>query len=522
MKIALQHLDARGLAVDLPGTRNERVVVTEAKGLRGILIQGPTGLNLTDVHATQVGLEALRVVLGSVTLSGEAGATLSEVILSLSKDATGLSLEMAADLDATVLCVETPTLTVRGKARFQGARLRVQGGEGRLTAARATLEGVEFRMKGVTARAPDLRWDGFVLGWGEVFRLEGARLEATALTVGMPQVALEGREVAVEGFALADGDVSFVGLALGRAEVHVDLKKAEADAAEPDAAEADAAETDAHGLAPGGLPLFDLRLLDGISGRVRADVTVDVSVPVIGSRRATHRLRVPLEAGSLDYMALENNLSPLENSILDFAVRDTGLVLERGLPLLPTRGRGKPIVIWDLDGDDLALARSQRVRLAVLPRGRLARNGADASDDEHQDESNGNGNASSIALRHLTVGDLDVSLTLAPPAVPLPAALPYLQFESLTLHGEVSHDPGLEPPPGALQGSLKALAGRLQGLRLGSRQLAVEGLALAAAESVSVEFAGLRPIDVRAALVGLAIQGLGLTADREPDAAPPT
>ncbi len=111
-----------------------------------------------------------------------------------------------------------------------------------------------------------------------------------------------------------------------------------------------------------------MTLLDGLAGVINVELSLDLTVPVIGRRRATHRFRIPIADGAVDYMGLEKDLSTLESALLDFAIRDGALVLEMGIPFLPTRGLGKPILQWDLAPADLDLARRDRIRLAVLPR----------------------------------------------------------------------------------------------------------------------------------------------------------
>lgn len=88
---------------------------------------------------------------------------------------------------------------------------------------------------------------------------------------------------------------------------------------------------------------FDLRLLDRISGRVSADVTVDARVPIIGRRRATHEVRVAVDKGFFDIRELERGLATLEDFILDFEIRDGALILERDVPLIGLR---KDLVRW--------------------------------------------------------------------------------------------------------------------------------------------------------------------------------
>ncbi len=111
-----------------------------------------------------------------------------------------------------------------------------------------------------------------------------------------------------------------------------------------------------------------MALLDGLAGEINVDLALDLTVPVIGRRRATHRFRIPIVDGVVDYMGLEGDLSTLESALLDFAIRDAALVLEMGNPVPPETRPRKPILQWDLAPAGLDLARRDRIRLAMLPR----------------------------------------------------------------------------------------------------------------------------------------------------------
>ena len=500
MRVSLEGLEARGLVVDLPGPGALHAAVSEARGLRGALTQSDGTLTLSDVRAVAVALASLRLPLGSVVVSTESAAVFSALTLALTRDAAGLRLQLSAEVDAEALGIDTPSLSVRGRARLVGAKLSVTPGAGALTASYVEIEGLTLRTGAVTVTAPALRWEGFAMSWGEVFRLEGQRLVAASVEVSTGRVTLQLHDATVDRFTFAGGDLTADGVSLGRAEVLAALGGDAPETAPPGEGTAtpNAPPVTSH------TPLVDLNLLDAVSGRVDVDVSVDVTVPILGSRRATHHLRVPIDVGALDYLALENNLAPLENSLLDFALRDTGLVLERGLPLLPTRGRGKPIVVWDLDGDDLALARRNRIRLARLPKARLAREATEAPPEE------GPRPPAAITLRHLTLGHIDVALRLAPHDTPFEAVLRHLQAASVTLVGAVSHDPGQPPRPGQLRGAAEAVGGELRGLALGTKHLDVAALALARLDNLEVDFEGLRPRAVRGELAGVVLRGVAL------------
>src|SRR5690606_11056084 len=108
----------------------------------------------------------------------------------------------------------------------------------------------------------------------------------------------------------------------------------------------DVNEHTAEAALPQRRPWLDWNLLDSLTGHAHVDVGIDITLPLIGRRRAVHQLRVGVQQGRIDYRALESDLSALEDALLDFSVRDDALVLELGIPLLPTRGMGKPLIRW--------------------------------------------------------------------------------------------------------------------------------------------------------------------------------
>src|SRR5690606_11864726 len=61
---------------------------------------------------------------------------------------------------------------------------------------------------------------------------------------------------------------------------------------------------------------LDLDFLDRIDGRLDVDLTVDVTLPVLGSRRKTHHFRVPIAKGTFNYKDLEGDLAKLEDAFI--------------------------------------------------------------------------------------------------------------------------------------------------------------------------------------------------------------
>jgi hypothetical protein len=517
MRIGLQRSDLGGLDVALPpGPSGEaqRVQLRMARGLSVEVRQGPEGISIPEVQVEEAVLEALGLVFGTVALRQGQGATLGQLRGTVERRDGETHLDLtSATVHAGELTVETPSVYVQGELRVEGLRLQVDGGEGRIEGDKVHAARFTLGVGDTKATAPEVQARGLRLGWGEAgFWMRAEQLAAPSLRVALNGLQLHAHGVAVEGFHLHGPQVSVATGRLERASVSARFSAPSGEVAAPEP------PPDRGGERPSRAPQvpFDWRLLDGLSGDIGVDLAVDLTVPVIGRRRATHRFRIPLEAGSLDYMALEGDLSTLEESLLDFAVRDDGtLVLERGIPLLPTRGRGKPILVWNLDHDDLALARKRRVRLAVLPHFRLASDAkgdrSEAAPDESPPEKDTGGSGPGIALRSLGLANLVARLAHA--EVPdLSGPVRRLAFDALHVEGTLHHAASGAPRDGWVRGSLDGLAGHVAGLALGgATTLDLERLQLGRLSDLDVQFAGLRPVSLQAEVAELNLGGFALT-----------
>src|SRR5690606_31675043 len=171
---------------------------------------------------------------------------------------------------------------------------------------------------------------------------------------------------------------------------------------------------------------LDLDFLDRIDGRLDVDLTVDVTLPVLGSRRKTHHFRVPIAKGTINYKDLEGDLAKLEDAFIDIEVRGRQLAIERRIPLIP--GSEKPLVLFDLEPDEVAMAHERLVRLATLGTLRLP---------PRSDEGR-----SSVQLRELDFGNVDVALEVAPPPAGAPVDASWNASGNLALQGELRFAPG--------------------------------------------------------------------------------
>lgn len=496
VKLSLEHIDARTLDLDLG--RDERVVVAEAQGLRGALQSADGTTTLSDVAAERIALAALRVMLGELVLSSDTGAALTGVRASMTLDEAMTLATQADALDARDITVTIGDVHLHGAAKLTGVQLSVRGSEGRLAALRAELAGFCLRIGAVEIATPALMGDTVVIAWGgdSGFRLTADALAAPALQVSLDGVSLDTSDVTANAFALVDGRITVERAGVREGNVAIAFASSE---------EGDGAPSDAPaGTSPPPTdePWVELGTLDALSGDVDVDVDVDITVPIIGSRKATHRFRVPVEQGTIDFMALERNLSTLENALLDFAVRDGDLVLERVNPLFPARGRGKPIVAWSLSPMDHELARRDLVRLAVLPEARLWNDGAS------NDGGEASSSPSSVALRRLALRGIAIKLALAP-IDPARGKVRLRSIGSLAVRGAVHHVAGRGgAEEGELVAELEALTASVVGVPVGTSRLDVRSVVLDAAKPVVLPFADVSPTGVRLTLSGLALHGV--------------
>lgn len=413
-----------------------------------------------------------------------------------------------------------------GALRLLGvkAELRLPPGApwyGTLSAETATLADLELVLGGRTlraqARADGLHYTRSPDGQSELsiraLSFESLHLHEDALTLRASAVLL-GALAASFGagpLALTVGELAADALSLRAGGIQLDAPKASAAALSigPAGVTLGTLAAEQAGLMwragppattpPTARPPLDWHLLDGLQGKLHADLNVIARIPVLGRRDATHRFRIPIQGGALNYRALLNDLAFLEGAFLDFAVSGGALVLQRDIPLVPDIP--KPIVSFSLDPDGLALARQDLVPLRALTQPRLA-----ASDEPEPTEKK----PSSVALERLHAKeiDLEVALHRDPGAPALEGLVPQLVFGGLRVQGAVLVQPGQEPAPSELTVHAHALSLALRGLPLGPRALHLGALTLARLDHTVLTLLGPRPHALRASLHSLLLHSL--------------
>lgn len=499
MKVSLERVDARGLRVEFPGANGESIAIASASGLVGTLEHHGERLVLSGVAAECVELDALRLLLDGLVLSTESAVALTGLTLALEQSDASLSVDVGASGVAAVdLNVAVEDVVVRGKITLTRAQLSLRGDEGTLSAEQVELAGFLLRIGDLELKAEALSGASVQIGWGAAgFRLSATSIVGPSLLVSSKEdVRIDAREVASTALVVANGGITMGTLVAASAQSSFTLAVAPAPAG---------AASPASAAPAAAAPLFDWGVLDGVSGELDVDLLVDVTVPIIGHRKATHRFRIPIADGALDYRALERNLAKLEDALLDFSVREGMLVLERINPLYPVRGHGKPVVVWDVDALDHELAERDRVRLAVLPRARLFE--AESSGDE----------PSSIALRELALLRINAQLALTPIerplAGPLEGQLRPRRIGSLVLSGNVYYEAQpteSAPREGALLGELTDLGLSIVGLSVGASRLDVTSIAAATIAPIEVAFRGASPKAIALGITGLRLEAVEL------------
>jgi hypothetical protein len=501
MQVELAQLSLEGMALELPPHQNDGVAlpartanIRQAEGLRGKLHTQDKGFQLRDVAATELVLGALDWHFGKKTfLATERAAKLGGVRAQIASGETQFDLDVElSSMQAERLRLTVGALKIAAEIDAVTLKLAVHDPDvGFLRAEQALFKDLELRTGDVVVTVPELRVRKLNVDWGgERFKLEASTLEGEQLSVTREGSVISANDVALAMFGMVGDEIKLGKARFGKLSLEASVPKPSSTGSTPSTKPS--------------APIFDYAMLDGLSGHLNVDVHVDIALPIIQHRRATHELRIPIDDGSIDYRKLESNLAPLEDSLIDFSVRDGGLVLELGLPLIRTRGRGKPILRWDLSPQDLELAEERRVRLAVLPSVRAANAASEPPRDREEDKE------SSVKLRSLSLENLEAVLNLAREPS-RNAALRTLSFDSLQLSGGVHHDAEGEPREGTIRGCVQNVHASVEGVPVGSSALQGE-LSLGALRELAVRFVDLKPQKVRASLEALSLQDVALAS----------
>ena len=500
MRITLESIDGQQFTLRLPRAADghEHVVALHTtRRLRGVYAHDAHAEHLDPVEADEiVGEVAWLLAAGALHLAGP-----------MRLGATSLDLDIALD-------DRTPALT--GDARC--ASLSVPD-------ARVSLDGVKVR-GALDASALHARHDPATDVWTVVasaFGAQGLSLAMGGITVQAAAVNLVGLRLtrSAEGVVVMADEVTLAGLEVVDARRTVRVVDARVTGLRyaPDAVSFDRVDAGELSVALDGLDEpasegataaaaaeksassrlgMDLALLDGLHGRIEADTSVDVKLPVIQHRVAKHRARLAVNDGCINFKELEHGLSRLEDAIFDFEVKGDALVFELDALLVK-----KTLLSWPLDGAGVERAHREQVRLRTLVQPTLALATSGGDDD---DEGDGEGEKR-VALQRVEVRGLVVDVGLSD-ASTLPVgggvvglgAADAVPLEALRVRGELVYDARQESAPTDVHVEVRGLDLGVHGVAVGGGRLELARLSLGHLTDGAVTMRGFKPTAARATL----------------------
>lgn len=253
--------------------------------------------------------------------------------------------------------------------------------------------------------------------------------------------------------------------------------------------------------------LPDIPFLDDLSGRVNVDAFLDIGIPIIKSRAATHTVRQELVDGTIDFKKLEAGLSGLEDAVLDFEVKPGKLILEKDIPLIPWDNT--TLVWWPLDAKEQELAKvRQRVRLRRL----LDYTLTDFVLTKLQPTAFAG--APLVTLRRVELNQLDVDVAVGGPStLTLPFATLRLgvagspAVQRARVKGSVKLAPGVATAPTTVSLLVDGVSLGLERLALLGLTAALESLTVATVDQLDLTFAGVLPSAAKAHVSGVELHG---------------
>lgn len=478
MRLDLDSVSAVG-TFELPdgrgGTNQVRVETLERA--RGVIEVAGYSTTLEAITADHGVVGALRWLAGPCLVTSERRIDIDALTVS---GAFGRGPEnqhperpvvrvLAGALEAEAVTLSMGALTVTGRLSVRGLEVSLTGGELTVRVESLSLAGVRVDDGGVTVTGGELQAAGLA------YSADGLAIDSLALD----EAAIEVADLLAIGDRRPPPRPPELDQEAKAREVAVELRDEAAG------------------------PVMDFRFLDFLNGQIDVDLTVDITVPVIGRRHATHHFRVPVQAGALNYKELERDLSALEDSVIDFHLKDDRLALEKGIPLIPILFH-KPILYWPLAGDDLALAKRQLVRLRTLMDWRIP-------DERKEDDQ-----PPAVSLRRLELHNTDIELALGGPTGIdrgddgriLLGSENDPALARLGVRGEIVFKPDEATDPTLVKGSITNLNAGLHALRAGEVRIDARTIHADGITDVAVEFAGLRPGHLTAGVRGMRCEDL--------------
>ncbi len=555
MKITLDGLDGRNFTLRLPrDAGGEHVIALHgASALRGSYEHDASRFSLAPVEADAVvGAIAWTLSDGALELAGPLTLGATRLALEIRRDdrTPGVTGEVVcASFDAPTTRLSRESLTVDGALGVTALHARHDPSvdawdvtadaltSRALMVARGALRGTFERIEATTIAArhgdaTSLSLAGaaieglrVVLGAWDVeaarVTLTGVRLSRDAggvLSLEVDQAELSGvkltreneratlRTVTVSTLRHGPGGTSVARIAFDEAEVSVDGLASRERAKEGDAPEGDAPMVEGTPDKTRTLGI-DLPFLDHLAGRIEADTEVDVKVPWIERRVASHRMRLTFDDGMIDFNALERGLSKLEDAILDFEVDERGLYFEVDAVVWK-----RTLLRWPLDARELLHAHQGRVKLRTF-----ARPTVEVAQSPKPGGSKANDGR--FALRRVSIDRVKVDLAIrGASALPIASGTLRLGREdapalgALRVSGSLTHRPSQKPEDQTLAFEVDALDAGLDAIAAGSFTLDLARARVGRLSNGSVTFRGFAPASVAATLGDVSIDALSLRA----------
>lgn len=497
MRITLESIDGQQFTLRLPRDEGGEHVVAlhTTRRLRGVYAHDAKAIRLDPVEADEiVGEIAWVLAAGALRLAGPMRLGATSIDLDIARDdrtpaVTGDARCASAAISTTEVTVGDVSVRCALDVTALHARHDPATNTWTMTAATLGVRDLSLAKGAMTVKAASVSVAGLrlvrsaagVVAMADELSLAGVELVDDRRTVRVADAKGVGLRYAPEGvsFDRVDaGELSFVLDGLG---------------ASSGEEEAEPAERASRELG------VDLPFLDGLHGRVEADTLVDVKLPVIHHRVATHKARLAVTDGSINFKDLEHGLSKLEDAIFDFEVRGDALVFELGALLVK-----KPLLRWALDASGLSRAHRDEVRLRTLLRPTLAleANGGGGGDDEGDGE-----REKSVALQRVEVRGLLVDVGVSE-ASTLPVGGGTLRLggadaaplASLKVRGELVHDARQAGEPTEVHAELRALDVGVDGVAAGGGRLDVARVAVGHLTDGAVTMRGFTPAAARATL----------------------
>ena len=267
--------------------------------------------------------------------------------------------------------------------------------------------------------------------------------------------------------------------------------------------------------------LPDVPFLDDLQGRFNMDLTVDLAIPILKSRKATHRIKMDLVDGTFDFKVVEHGLSGLEDAVIDFEVKPGKLILEKDIPLIPFDNT--TLVWWPLDPEEHQNAKkNKRVRLRRM----LDFNLTDFVTSKLEAALNSQGGSSffKVALNTLCVDNLDCDVELGGPSrfefEPFVAVTfgsdERKAIENLKLAGAVHFAPEADLEATEVTVELRSALLGLEKLDVLGYRASVEEIGVGAVNGMRVQFNEILPDTVEGTISDVTLSNIRATGWRLP------